>query len=416
MIHLLSPLYQVNLSVGASEEKSAVTATSTKDAKVFLQGYLVTNQGYSKQKLIERLIEETFSTDTALMVVEETPIDFEHQAFLAAERIIPQQSALDSSKIIDRLVHDEGFTPAEAHAGFTQVDLEKLAFERAKSFFRYGDIPSQDELINDLQTFGYPENITNKVANQVYSEYEAEKKIALESSEHLLTTGYYSREKLLDEMAATHNFDYPIVLGRTVDSLEIDWAQQALSQAEAFLDRTSELTHRELSEQLAIEQYSQKNIHFALQNLVKVTTSAEVHDAVTQLEEAKTKENLVFAQYALAQLPASNEKNQLQARVERVIDHRKNLALDQAKEVLEKSNQSRAYLIQTLIYEGFTREEAVYAVDSLDINWETQATMLLKSYLASTPDSKVGATAYLREFWEFADEEIDYALTQTARN
>lgn len=71
---------------------------------------------------------------------------------------------------------------------------------------------------------------------------------------------------------------------------------------------------------------------------------------------------------------------------------------------------SRARLIQQLEFEGFTHNDAQWAVDQLTIDWNEQALKKANSYhsLMSLPPDNIRR---LLTFEDFSEEQIDYAMT-----
>jgi len=65
-------------------------------------------------------------------------------------------------------------------------------------------------------------------------------------------------------------------------------------------------------------------------------------------------------------------------------------AVDKGQAYLDMGGFSRKSLIGQLVYEGFTKSEATFAVDYIDPNWNTQATQKAKAYLEMGGFSRAG--------------------------
>jgi hypothetical protein len=65
-------------------------------------------------------------------------------------------------------------------------------------------------------------------------------------------------------------------------------------------------------------------------------------------------------------------------------------AIQSAQEYLDMSAFSRTGLIQQLEYEQFSTEDATFAVDSLNVDWNEQAARSAKQYLESSSFSRSG--------------------------
>ena len=86
-------------------------------------------------------------------------------------------------------------------------------------------------------------------------------------------------------------------------------------------------------------------------------------------------------------------------------------AIKSAKNYLDFSAFSKKGLIKQLEFEGFSNEEAIYAVGQITVNWKEQAVKSGKNYLDFTAFSRSGLIKQL-EFEGFTNEEAIYAVDQ----
>lgn len=86
-------------------------------------------------------------------------------------------------------------------------------------------------------------------------------------------------------------------------------------------------------------------------------------------------------------------------------------ALRQAESYLDWMSFSYSGLIHQLEYEGYTTEEATYAVDNCGADWFEQAANSAESYLEYSAFSREGLADQL-EYEGFTEEQIEYALEQ----
>lgn len=98
--------------------------------------------------------------------------------------------------------------------------------------------------------------------------------------------------------------------------------------------------------------------------------------------------------YSLGKAPTLGEKN----------------ALAKAHSYLGFSAFSKDGLIKQLNFEGFSAEEAQYAVDNCGADWNEQAALKAKSYLDFTSFSRSGLIQQL-EFEGFTTEQAEYGAT-----
>lgn len=85
-------------------------------------------------------------------------------------------------------------------------------------------------------------------------------------------------------------------------------------------------------------------------------------------------------------------------------------ALKNAETYLKTMPFSRAGLIEQLEFEGYSTEDATFAVDNCDANWKEQAAKKAKSYLDMMAFSRDGLIEQL-EFEGFTNEEAVYGAT-----
>lgn len=84
-------------------------------------------------------------------------------------------------------------------------------------------------------------------------------------------------------------------------------------------------------------------------------------------------------------------------------------ARESAESYLRYSSFSRSGLIDQLLYEGFTRPEAEYAVDAVNADWYEQAALSAESYLSYSSFSREGLIDQLL-YEGFSPEEAEYGV------
>jgi hypothetical protein len=82
-----------------------------------------------------------------------------------------------------------------------------------------------------------------------------------------------------------------------------------------------------------------------------------------------------------------------------------------AESYLRSMSFSRTGLIEQLEFEGFDKNDATNAVDSLNVNWNEQAVKKAESYLNSMSFSKSGLIEQL-EFEGFTPEQARYGVSR----
>ncbi len=86
-------------------------------------------------------------------------------------------------------------------------------------------------------------------------------------------------------------------------------------------------------------------------------------------------------------------------------------AVAKAKSYLDYTAFSKSGLVKQLEHEGFSNEDATYAVNKLDIDWREQAVKKANSYLDYTSFSRDGLIKQL-EHEGFTNEEATYAVNE----
>lgn len=86
-------------------------------------------------------------------------------------------------------------------------------------------------------------------------------------------------------------------------------------------------------------------------------------------------------------------------------------AVKKAKDYLNYSSFSRSGLVEQLKFEGFSEEDATYAVSKIDVDWKEQAVKKAKDYLEYSSFSRTSLIKQL-EFEGFSEEEATYAVDE----
>lgn len=87
-------------------------------------------------------------------------------------------------------------------------------------------------------------------------------------------------------------------------------------------------------------------------------------------------------------------------------------AVRSAKDYINYTAFSKTGLIEQLEFEGYSNEDATYAVNQLSVDWKEQAAISAKNYLEYTSFSRKGLIEQL-EFEGFTKEEAIYGVDQT---
>jgi hypothetical protein len=89
-------------------------------------------------------------------------------------------------------------------------------------------------------------------------------------------------------------------------------------------------------------------------------------------------------------------------------------AVRKAEDYLDYTAFSRSGLINQLVeFEGFSTQDATFAVDSITVDWNEQAVKKAKDYLDYTAFSRSGLINQLVEFEGFTPAQAQYGVAAT---
>ena len=80
-----------------------------------------------------------------------------------------------------------------------------------------------------------------------------------------------------------------------------------------------------------------------------------------------------------------------------------------AENYLETAPFSRSGLIEQLVFEGYSKKDATYAVDAIGANWKEQAAKAAKAYLETAPFSRSGLIEQL-EYEGYTPAQARYGV------
>lgn len=160
-------------------------------------------------------------------------------------------------------------------------------------------------------------------------------------------------------------------------------------------ETTIEESNEKIEQETLEEQETTKN---------EETKTNTKNNASVQKENNTNKQSVTDSNNSIKQNDSSNE-----------ISVSKKNATKSAQSYLRYSNFSRKGLIEQLEYEKFTNEDATYAVDSLNVNWNEQALGSAKSYLRTSAFSKKRLVEQLK-YEGFTTDQANYGVENCGAN
>lgn len=160
-----------------------------------------------------------------------------------------------------------------------------------------------------------------------------------------------------------------------VNSISVDWNEQAVQKAKSYLKNMA-FSYDGLVEQLIFEGFTSSQAKYGADNSGYGLSSAKSSSSIGASS-------------------ASGNKAQ---------------ALKMAQSYLKSSNFSRSGLVEQLMFEGFSNDEASYAASNCGANWNEQAAKCAASYLRLMKMSSSDLREQLK-YEGFTSSQIDYALS-----
>lgn len=192
---------------------------------------------------------------------------------------------------------------------------------------------------------------------------------AVESATSYLSFSSFSRSGLIDQLKF-EGFSRADA-ATAVDSLNIDWNEQAAKSAESYLD-TSSFSRSGLIEQLEYEGFSRSEAEYGVDAAFGGSSGGGGGGG----GDSVSRQN----------------------------------ALESADSYLQYSSFSRSGLIEQLEYEGYSKSDATYAVDAMNVDWKEQAAKSAENYLEFSSFSRSGLIDQLM-YEGFSRSEAEYGAS-----
>lgn len=184
------------------------------------------------------------------------------------------------------------------------------------------------------------------------------------------------------------------VTGGSDDSSSTDEPTPSVQQSEGV--------DKSLLESIANTARGNDGSEFTEDSYAALTAAIEAADAVLA-DESATQEQVDAAREAVTDaVSALVEKDPLTMGEQN--------AVAKANSYLSIMHFSRAGLIEQLEFEGFTTEEATFAVDYIEVDWNEQAAGKAQDYIDTMSFSRTGLIEQL-EFEGFTKEQAEYGVT-----
>ncbi|MDY5584580.1 MAG: Ltp family lipoprotein [Arcanobacterium sp.] len=139
------------------------------------------------------------------------------------------------------------------------------------------------------------------------------------------------------------------------------------------------------------------------------SSSADKEQSSTVVSDTQTvqEENEDATEVVAASAESEEETEDVAAEPEMTLSQRN--AIRQAESYLDFSAFSKSGLIDQLEFEGYSKEDATFAVENITVDWNEQAAKSAENYLEFSPFSRQGLIDQLM-FEGFSQAEAEYGV------
>lgn len=137
--------------------------------------------------------------------------------------------------------------------------------------------------------------------------------------------------------------------------------------------------------------------------LVEAYVNGTINEALAEARDKKVEEKQADGSKVVEEVVEVEEEPEEELTLERI------MAVREAQEYINFMPFSREGLIDQLEYEGYSYEDAKYAVDHIVVDWKVQCALDAKAYLEYSAFSRSGLYDQL-EYEGYTHEQIEYGL------
>lgn len=345
---------------------------------IFEANKLLEINPYSKEQLVLELILKNYSRPEIHNILEIMNINWKNNAKLANERFVPTYFTRRSLE--DRLKQAK-FTKEEIEFALLNFEVNKSPVdwgEQAKiiaiekiTYLYWSNGFSKKDLVKELEWEKFTAEESLNAVNAFDIDWNEE---AVKAAEYYLKEVIYegvSRSSLENELFR-RNFEKVEVdfalNNATLNGDLINWGNQAVIRANTYLNRNVQFTKDQLITFLINEKFTEDEAVYG------------AGIALEQLEQREPTESAIKA-------------------------------LEYANTLLESNEGFSAYgLDMELSKKGFNRQDILYALSKIEVDWDEQALKSAKYFLNSKPSTRCELESMLIRkdyFWE----QVDYVMT-----
>ena len=338
---------------------------------------------YSKYGLIDALVTfDHYSWETAENAVNSLNVDWNNNAISAAKNKL-QYSSYSKTGLIESLISFDKFerTEAENAVNSLNIDWKEQAVDAAKNKMQYSSY-SKTGLIESLISFDkFDRTEAEYAVNSLNIDWKEQ---AVEAAKNKMQYSSYSQSKLIDTLISFDKFNREEA-EYAANKIYTNSTEQAVSAAKDKMKYSSYSKKGLIDSLVTFDKFSRDESEEAVNSLdvnwnQQAVGKAEDILRYQNLSDTGLLNRLITdgftqeeAEYAVSYITSSqNTENNKNSEEYR--------AIDKAKSYI-RYDYSKQTVIDKLIKDGFSEAIAIYAADNCDVDWNTQAVNKAQSYL-----------------------------------
>lgn len=385
----------------------------------YIQEWLDVGSGYCYYTMVKRMKGDWFTNEDIEYALNNMKIDWVAEAGKKIASLL--ESSAYSAVEVTNFMTRAGFAEADTMAALnhTHIDWAAEAEEEALIQLEQGAY-NYYTLLDYLERMGYAVEDATVALNRMQVDWGAE---AEEALLYYVDNSAYTREKLISLLSTSGYAEEHILAA--MEGLNIDWVteeeQRAAELEQEILRRLewSALSRQMLMRLLQNKEYTEVEINTAL-NRMEIDWVTEAEEAVPEYLEvgAYSREELI-----VAMKNSGFEEEHTVAALNRMdvdwaAEEAQKAAIKDAmkeqvvRDYINQYSLSRKVLMDWMLDDGYSEQQATAAIDSQNIDWVAEAMERLDMLMEGNTLTRLQYIDRLQSFHDFTKEEAEAAIRQ----